>query len=131
MNISQAAEQSGLSKKTIRYYESIDLVNPASRETNGYRVYGQRQIKELRFVYQSRELGFTLDECRDLLSLYNNTSRKSSVVKAMTIDKIADIDLKISKLENIRTSLAELAEDCHGNDRAECPILDGLAGLPR
>lgn len=127
MNISQAARQTGLSSKTIRYYESIDLVHPASRGDNGYRVYRDKQIRLLRFVHHARELGFTLDECRELLGLYNNDTRKSADVKAITLEKIASIDEKIHQLQTIRGSLKQLTECCHGDDRPDCPILDRLA----
>ena len=127
MNISQAAKRSGLTNKTIRYYESIDLVMPASREENGYRVYGEHQIRELKFVHQARDLGFTLDECRELLNLYNDHSRKSADVKKLTREKIIDIDQKIAKLNTMRNSLAELVDCCNGDDRPDCPILEKLA----
>lgn len=127
MNISEAAARSGLTNKTIRYYESINLVHPASREQNGYRIYSEHQIRELKFVHHARDLGFTLDECRELLSLYNDRSRKSSDVKSMTKEKIVDIDQKIEKLRSMRNSLAELVDCCSGDDRPDCPILDRLA----
>ena len=127
MNISEAAARSGLTNKTIRYYESIDLVHPASREQNGYRIYSEHQIRELKFVHHARDLGFTLDECRELLGLYNARSRKSSDVKSMTKEKIVDIDQKIEKLRSMRNSLAELVDCCNGDDRPDCPILDRLA----
>ncbi len=127
MNISQAAQETGLTSKTIRYYESIDLVHPASRSENGYRIYRKKQIRQLRFVHQSRELGFTLDECRELLELYNDNTRKSADVKGLTLEKIADIDQKMHQLHTMRESLARLAECCYGDDRPDCPILDKLA----
>ena len=127
MNISQAAQKTGLSSKTIRYYESIDLVHPASRGGNGYRIYHEPQVRQLRFVHQARELGFTLDECRGLLALYQNDARKSSDVKAMAMEKIQDIDQKIQQLQAMRDSLAQLTDCCHGDDQPDCPILDRLA----
>ena len=127
MNISQAAQQTGLSSKTIRYYESIDLVHPASRGDNGYRIYRDKQVRQLQFVHQSRELGFTLEECRELLGLYNNDARKSADVKAMTLEKIADIDEKLHQLQTMRDSLAQLTECCNGDDRPDCPIIERLA----
>ncbi|OED41666.1 Cu(I)-responsive transcriptional regulator [Endozoicomonas sp. (ex Bugula neritina AB1)] len=127
MNISQAAQQTGLSSKTIRYYESIDLVHPASRGDNGYRVYREKQVRQLRFIHHARELDFTLDECRELLELYNNNARKSADVKAITLEKITSIDAKINHLKVMRDCLAQLTECCHGDDQPDCPILDRLA----
>ena len=127
MNISQAAKHTELSNKTIRYYESIGLVTAASRTANGYRKYGEKQLKELGFVHQARELGFTLEECRELLALYNDNSRKSADVKAIAEDRIKSIDQKIIQLQTMRESLTKLVECCHGNNRPDCPILDGLS----
>lgn len=127
MNISQAAKHTGLSNKTIRYYESIGLVSPASRGANGYRLYGEQQLKELRFVHQARDLGFTLDECRELLTLYNDHSRKSADVKTIARNRMEDIDQKILQLQTMKDSLTRLVDCCHGNDRPDCPILDGLS----
>ena len=130
MNISQAAKHTGLSNKTIRYYESIGLVSPASRGDNGYRLYGEKQLKELRFVHQARDLGFTLDECRELLNLYNDRSRKSADVKTLARNRIDDINQKILQLQTMKDSLTKLVDCCHGNDRPDCPILDGLSKEP-
>ena len=127
MNISQAAKHTGLSNKTIRYYESIGLVSSASREANGYRLYGEKQLKELGFVYHARELGFTLDECRELLTLYNDHTRKSADVKAIARSRIENINQRISQLQTMKNSLTKLVECCHGNDKPDCPILDGLS----
>ena len=127
MNISQAAKHTGLSNKTIRYYEDIGLVTPATRSANGYRKYGEQQLKELRFVHHARELGFTLDECRELLALYNDRSRKSADVKAIAKNRIEDINQKMLQLQTMKDSLTKLVDCCHGNDRPDCPILDGLS----
>ena len=129
MNISQAAKHTGLNNKTIRYYESIGLISPASRGANGYRLYGEKQLKELRFVHQARDLGFTLDECRELLALYNDHSRKSADVKVIARSRIEDINQRILQLQAMKDSLVKLVDCCHGNDRPDCPILDGLSKI--
>ena len=131
MNISKASEATGLTPKTIRYYESIGLVSPAGRRDNGYRDYGPQHIRELRFVSHARELGSSLEECGDLLELYNNKSRKSADVKALAEARIEDIDQKIARLQTVRNSLQQLAGCCRGDDRPECPILDSLAGVQK
>jgi Cu(I)-responsive transcriptional regulator len=127
MNISQAAEQSGLPPKTIRYYEDIGLVESARRRDNGYRDYGSRDVHMLRFLHRARDLGFTVADCRALLSLYTDHQRRSADVKAIALKRIADIDRKIAELDEMRTVLATLADKCHGDERPDCPILDDFA----
>lgn len=127
MNISQAAEQSGLPPKTIRYYEDIGLVEPARRRDNGYRDYAERDVHMLRFLHRARDLGFSVADCRSLLSLYTDSDRHSADVKAIALNRIAEIDRKIAELGEMRSVLATLAEKCHGDDRPDCPILDQFA----
>lgn len=127
MNIGQAAEQSGLPVKTIRYYEEIGLVN-ADRSENGYRQFGDVEIHKLRFVQRSRSLGFSVEECRALLSLYENTHRASAEVKAIAKHHLEDIDTKIAELQDLREVLAHLINHCAGDSRPNCPIIDDLAG---
>ena len=128
MNISKASDATGLTAKTIRYYESIGLVTPAARRDNGYRDYDESHVRELRFVSHARELGFSLEECGELLGLYNSDSRRSADVKALAVARIRDIEQKINQLQAMRESLKTLASCCHGDDRPDCPILDNLAG---
>jgi len=127
MNISQAAAHSGLPPKTIRYYEGIGLVDPALRRDNGYRDYGSRDVHLLRFLHRARNLGFTVADCRALLSLYTDRKRRSADVKEIALNRIADIDRKIGELGEMRTVLATLADKCHGDERPDCPILDEFA----
>ncbi len=126
MNIGGVAERSGLSAKTIRYYEEIGLVIP-DRLENGYRNYATSDLHTLRFVQRARSLGFSVEECRSLLGLYEDNNRASADVKALATSKIADIDRRIEEMQSLRNTLAHLAEACHGDDRPECPILDDLA----
>lgn len=127
MNIGLASEKSGLPPKTIRYYEDIDLIKPG-RAGNGYRDYSDNDIHRLRFLQRSRSLGFSIEECRLLLSLYEDDRRASADVKTIAQDKIAEVDRKISELKALRQTLATLSENCHGDDRPDCPIIDDLAG---
>ncbi len=129
MNISQAAEQSGLPPKTIRYYEDIGLVDPPRRRDNGYRDYGSRDVHMLRFLHRARDLGFAVADCRALLSLYTDRKRRSADVKAIALNRIADIDRKIAELGEMRAVLATLADKCHGDDRPDCPIIDEFAAV--
>ncbi|MEO1397341.1 MAG: Cu(I)-responsive transcriptional regulator [Pseudomonadota bacterium] len=127
MNIGEAAKQSLLPPKTIRYYEDIELVHPLRAE-NGYRDYSQKDVHRLRFLQRSRNLGFTIEECRLLLSLYDDDNRASADVKAIADQKIEQIDRKIVELQSLRQTLSALAETCHGDDKPDCPIIDDLAG---
>ncbi len=127
MNIQTAARLAGLPVKTVRYYDEIGLVRPA-RRPNGYRDYSERDAHKLRFLARARSLGFSIDECRQLLSLYEDESRASRDVKRLAEERIAQIDRKIGELKALRASLAHLVEACHGDERPDCPILDGLAG---
>jgi Cu(I)-responsive transcriptional regulator len=126
VNIGQAAEASGLPPKTIRYYEDIGLV-VADRRDNRYRDYGEEHVHKLRFVQRARSLGFSVDECRNLLSLYEDRGRASAEVKQLAEARLADIDHKIDELRKMRAALAKLVEACHGDHLPDCPILDDLA----
>ena len=127
MNIGTAAEASGLPAKTIRYYEEIGLVAPARRD-NGYRDYDEADVHRLRFLHRARGLGFSIDDCRHLLSLYDDKHRASADVKALARQRIGDIDAKIAELQSLRGTLSALVHACHGDERPDCPILDELAG---
>jgi Cu(I)-responsive transcriptional regulator len=127
MNIGTAADRAGLPAKTIRYYEEIGLLAPARTE-NGYRDYCEADIHRLRFLQRARSLGFSVEDCRHLLSLYDNRDRSSAEVKALAELRLDDIDRKIAALTELRSTLSHLVDACHGDARPQCPILDGLAG---
>ncbi len=129
MKISDVADRSGLPPKTIRYYEDIGLVRPASRQGNGYRDYDDRDVQMLRFLKRARGLGFSVADCRNLISLYQDRERASADVKALAQHRVDEIDRKIAELHSMRAALNDLIERCHGDDRPDCPILDDLAGV--
>jgi len=126
MNIGEASDRSGLPAKTIRYYEDIGLVRP-ERGGNGYRDYDLSDVHKLRFLQRSRGLGFSVEECRQLLALYEDKSRASADVKDIAQTKLTEIDQKIREMMELRRTLEHLVHACHGNDRPDCPILDGLS----
>ncbi|MEK1895431.1 MAG: Cu(I)-responsive transcriptional regulator [Rhizobium sp.] len=126
MNIGQASQRSGLAPKTIRYYEDIGLIRP-ERSGNGYRDYAETDVHKLRFLQRSRGLGFSVEECRQLLALYEDKSRASADVKELTQTKLTEIDRKIQELTGLRRTLEHLIHACHGNDRPDCPILEELS----
>jgi MerR family transcriptional regulator, copper efflux regulator len=126
MTIGDAARRSGVSAKTIRYYESIGLIRPASRHGNNYRAYRDQDVEFLRFIQRARRLGFSLKEVDALIALYRNRRRTSREVKRLALGHIEELNRKIAELVAIRNALQELAQKCRGDDRPECPILDEL-----
>jgi MerR family copper efflux transcriptional regulator len=126
MNIGQAARQTGLSAKMIRYYESIDLLPAAGRTDSGYRQYSQQDLHRLAFIKRSRDLGFSLAEVSQLLALWQDRQRASADVKALAAAHITELERKISELSGLRDTLKELMDNCQGNDRPDCPILRDL-----
>ncbi|NBA98429.1 Cu(I)-responsive transcriptional regulator [Pseudomonas sp. R5(2019)] len=127
MNIGQAAHQSGLSAKMIRYYESIGLLNPAHRSDNGYRLYHADDVHTLAFIKRSRDLGFSLEEVARLLTLWRDRQRASADVKALAHQHIEDLNRRIEELVGLRDTLQDLVAHCQGDDRPDCPILKDLA----
>ncbi len=125
-SIKQAAILANLPAKTIRYYEEIGLVQP-QRSDNGYRAFDDADVHKLRFLSRARGLGFSIEDCRKLLALYNDSNRASADVKALAQQHVLDIDTKIEELHAMRDALKHLIQTCSGNDRPDCPILDRLA----
>ncbi len=128
MNIGQAANRSGVSAKMIRHYEEIGLIPRASRTFSNYRTYSGNDVHTLRFIRQARSLGFSIKQIERLLGLWRNQRRPSSKVKALALEHVAELNARIAELEAMKRTLQALADHCHGDDRPECPILDGLAG---
>ena len=127
MNIGEVSRASGLSAKTIRYYEDIGLVRPA-RGANGYRDFTKQDAHKLAFFGRSRSLGFTIEDCRTLMSLYEDRDRASADVKALASEHLDRIAQKIDELQALKSTLETLVRRCQGDDRPDCPILDDLAG---
>lgn len=126
MNIGQAAKNSSLSAKMIRYYESIGLLHPATRTDSGYRLYSANDLHTLAFIKRSRDLGFSLEEVGKLLTLWQDRARASADVKALAHKHIVELNQKIEELAGLRDTLQDLVEHCQGNDRPDCPILKDL-----
>ncbi len=128
MTIGQAAKASGVSAKMIRYYDEIDLVRPKARSETGYRLFSATDVHALRFIKRARDLGFSVEEIRQLLALWQDQSRASADVKALAMEHVRELEARIEQLEAMVRTLRHLARHCQGNDRPECPILDDLAG---
>ncbi len=124
MNISDASRDSGLPAKTIRYYEDIGLVKPGRLE-NGYRDYSDDDLHKLRFLQRSRGLGFSVEDCRVLLSLYEDRNRASADVKQIAKTHLIEIERKIAELQSLQKTLSHLVDECQGDHR---PLINDLAG---
>ncbi len=129
MKIGEVAERTGVPAKTIRYYESVGLIDAADRQANGYRAYATTDVHTLRFISRARGLGFTVKDVATLLALYRDTSRASADVKAVAEGHVDRIDQKIKELVSMRATLLDLIERCHGDHKPDCPILADLAGV--
>lgn len=127
MNIGEAAKKSGLPAKTIRYYEDIGLITPL-RDANGYRAFRESDIHKLAFLGRARALGFTIEDCRNLLALWEDQDRASADVRAIAKDHLRQIEEKIAGLQDMQATLSDLVRDCAGDDRPDCPILSRLGG---
>jgi Cu(I)-responsive transcriptional regulator len=126
MNIGDVSEAAGLPPKTIRYYEDIGLITP-HRAENGYRQFTDAHLHKLAFIARARGLGFSIDQCRTLLALYEDRGRASADVKKLAQTHLAEIDAKMAELAEMRSTLADLVHACAGDHRPDCPILSGLA----
>jgi MerR family copper efflux transcriptional regulator len=128
MQIGEAAKATGVSAKMIRHYESIGLIPEAGRRDSNYRDYGSGDIHRLGFIRRARDLGFSIEEIRELLRLWADRSRSSRDVRKLTLAHIGELDAKIALLNEMRASLAHLVHCCEGGDRPDCPIIESLAG---
>ena len=128
MNIGEAAKRSELPAKTIRYYEDIGLIEPL-RDANGYRAFQQDDIHKLTFLSRARALGFTIEDCRALLALWEDSDRASADVRQIATEHLASIEQKITDLQSMRETLSHLVKTCAGDNRPSCPILNNLSAL--
>jgi MerR family copper efflux transcriptional regulator len=127
MNIGAVAKQTGLNAKTIRYYESISLVDSPPRRENGYREYSEKNVQQLWFLRHARQFGFSIDECRDLLSLWANPNRKSVEVHSLVTEKVKHIEQHTQELRQMKKVLTGLLDECPGDDSPHCSIIARLA----
>ena len=125
MNISEVATEAGLPPKTIRYYEDIGLLCPA-RDSNGYRSFSSSDLHKLTFLARARGLGFSIEDCRRLLALWEDQTRASSDVRAVAADHLQSIERKIADLNAMHATLSDLVQRCAGDDRPDCPILTAM-----
>ena len=127
MNIGEASRQSGVSAKMIRYYEKIGLISAPARTDSQYRSYGDSDVHALRFIRRARDLGFSVEQMKTLLALWNDRGRASADVKAIALEHIAELERKAASIAQMTDTLRHLVRNCHGDDRPDCPILQGFA----
>ncbi|MFY9315927.1 MAG: Cu(I)-responsive transcriptional regulator [Burkholderiales bacterium] len=127
LDIGRASTASGVSVKMIRHYEVIGLLGKVARTYANYRVYSDANVHTLRFVKRARALGFSVDDIRELLSLWQNKSRPSASVKKVAAAHMEDLKRKIAEMQSMLTTLQHLTHHCHGDQRPDCPILEDLA----
>ena len=125
-NIGEAATRSGVSAKMVRHYESLGLLPQVKRTESGYRLYGEKEVHTLRFIRRARDLGFSMAEIAELLKLWQDRRRASANVKRIATDHIADLDRRMAEMAQMRQTLQQLVDCCHGDHRPDCPILDEL-----
>jgi MerR family transcriptional regulator, copper efflux regulator len=130
LDIGRAAKASGASAKMIRHYEAIGLLPKVARTQSNYRVYTANDVHMLRFIRRARDLGFSMEEVRELLGLWRNKSRSSAAVKKIAGKHIEDLRVKIAELQSMVQTLEHLTRHCHGDERPDCPILEDLANAP-
>ncbi|MBB4844575.1 Cu(I)-responsive transcriptional regulator [Paucibacter oligotrophus] len=126
-NIGEAAARSGVSAKMLRHYESLGLLPKVARTEAGYRLYSEREVHTLRFIRRARDLGFAMAEIADLLKLWQNRRRSSADVKRIAQNHIEDLERRLAEMSAMKKTLEQLVCCCQGDERPDCPILDGLA----
>src|SRR5579883_461826 len=127
MNIGEVAAATGLPAKTIRYYESVGLIDPPARSGGNYRLYDKRHVETLRFIQHARRLGFSVAQVAALVALWRDKRRASADVRRLAVAHLEEIDARIAELKQVRQSLQSLVDRCHGDHRPDCPILDEFA----
>jgi MerR family copper efflux transcriptional regulator len=127
MNIGAAAKATGIPAKTIRYYESVGLLEKPIRSESNYRIYGDRDVVTLGFVQRARRLGFSIKEIAGLVALWHDRQRASAEVRALAVGHLEEIERKLRALQAMRDTLRHLIDRCHGDSRPDCPIIDELA----
>ena len=128
--IGKLSKQSGVNIETIRYYEKIGVMPAPGRNAGGFRIYGPDHLKRLSFVRRSRQLGFSLDEIRNLLRLVDGHAHTCAEVHALMLSHLAEIRRKIRDLRRLQRAMAEMAAQCSGESVPECPIVDALFDAP-
>lgn len=127
MNIGQVSAASGISQRMIRHYEKIGLIPAPPRRNRTFRDFSESDLHRLRFIANARDLGFPIEKIRELLGLWGDLNRASGEVRALAVARAEEMGRKADALQAMRRTLLNLAEQCHGDSRPDCPILDELS----
>lgn len=128
MQIGQLSAATGISAKMIRHYESIGLLPAPARRDSGYRAYGAADRHRLQFVRRAKDLGFSVEQIRELLRLWADRSRASAEVKSIALAHVADLERRAQAMAEVAGALRHLADACQGDHRPDCPIIRELEG---
>ena len=126
MTIGPLSEKTGCNIETIRYYERIGMMPKPPRTAGGHRVYREEHLKRLTFIRRSRELGFTLDQVRNLLLLVDGDDFTCDEVKTMTLEHTDNVHRKINDLKKLERGLKDMVAQCDRGDVPDCPVIDAL-----
>ncbi|MGR4868496.1 Cu(I)-responsive transcriptional regulator [Variovorax sp. LARHSF232] len=129
VNIGEAARLSGISTRMVRHYESLGLLGEVHRTDSGYRQYSAAEVHTLRFIKRSRDMGFSMEQVAELVSLWHNRRRTSVTVKRIAQSHLDELEQRIAAMQGMQRTLAHLVHCCHGDQRPDCPILDDLARI--
>jgi Cu(I)-responsive transcriptional regulator len=129
MNIGELSRLSGVSTKMIRHYENIGLTERAHRSQSSYRVYGESDIRTLRFIRSARDLGFAMHQIKALLELWKDGTRASADVKAIALEHISELEERVEAITKMTRTLRDLVDQCHGDARPGCPIIEGIDNM--
>lgn len=127
INIGEASKATGISQKMIRHYEGQGLLTHPPRTDAGYRLYNEDALNTLHFIRRARDLGFGIPGISELLDLWRNRRRSSATVKKMAQTQIDALQQRIDSMESMKRSLQDLVQQCKGDNRSACPILDDMA----
>ena len=129
LTIGQVAKCASINLQTVRYYERQGLLAPISRTEAGYRIFSPQSVRRIRFIKRSQELGFSLHEIKELLSLRIDAHTTQADIRKRTQAKIVDVEQKIRHLKAIHKTLLRMTKDCSGcGSLKDCPILGSLDG---
>jgi MerR family copper efflux transcriptional regulator len=127
VNIGDAARLSGVSAKMVRHYESLGLLPRVTRTDSGYRQYSEAEVHTLRFIKRARDLGFSMEEIGELVSLWQNRRRASASVRRIAQKHAQDLAQRIAAMQEMQKTLGHLIHCCQGDARPECPILEHMS----
>jgi Cu(I)-responsive transcriptional regulator len=131
LTIGKIADATGTKVETVRYYERIGLLPPPRRTSGNYRSYDAEHFSRLAFIRRSRDLGFTIEQIKELLGLADQKERSCGAVDAIARQHLREVERKIADLERLAQELRQLSEQCRGGTIAECRILEALSPEPQ